>query len=74
MTNPDPKPFAGLGRASVFGVGLSIFGIIAFLVLWFALSGLDSLPRLLTSLCVPPGLIAVIVGGYRVIKGGTSPN
>ena len=49
MSN-DPGPFRqSLSKASIVGVGLAVFAIILFLVLWgfFGQAGLSSMPRLI---------------------------
>ncbi len=71
MSNsPAPMDSKRIVRASVVGVGLAIFGIIAFIGLWVGLgsAGLANAPRLFASLCVPPLLIAVLVGGYVLVS------
>jgi hypothetical protein len=71
MSNsPNPFERPALAKASVFGVGLAVFGVIAFLVIWVLMgnAGVDNLPRLLISLCVPPLLIVLIVGGYVLVS------
>lgn len=69
---PEEKPLGGqnLARASVFGVGLSVIAIVVFIVLWVVLGnlGMDQLPRLLLSLCLPPLIIALVVGGYALMR------
>ena len=56
-------------RAGVAGVALGGFGISAFLVIWFLLgqAGTSDFPRLMASLCLPPALIAAIIGLYMLI-------
>lgn len=56
-------------RSSVVGVGLAVFGILAFIVLWTALgnAGLDNAPRLFASMCIPPLLIAILFGVYALV-------
>ena len=69
MSNsPAPMDSKRMLRASVFGVGLALFGIIAFIVLWLGLAGLENAPRLFASLCIPPVLIAGIVGVYVLVS------
>jgi hypothetical protein len=53
-------------RAGMIGLGLAIFGIIAFVGLWLVLTDLDNAPRLFLSLCIPPLLIGLMVGGYKL--------
>lgn len=70
MTNtPNPFDAQALLRASLIGVGLSIFGVVMFIILWLALAGLENAPRLFTALCIPPLLIAVLVIVYRLTRG-----
>ncbi|MCA0453557.1 MAG: hypothetical protein LCI00_06255 [Chloroflexi bacterium] len=59
-----------LTRAGVAGALLAVFGIVLFIVLWVLLGSAQvaSLPRLFTSLCVPPAVIAAIIGAYILIK------
>ena len=67
-SQPPPSPVnrQALSRASVAGVVLSIVGIILFVVLWlvFGQVGLEHIPRLLLSLCIPPAIIGVIAVVY----------
>jgi uncharacterized membrane protein len=76
MSNsPEPLNKKSLTRASVFGVSLSVLGVVAFVALWVLLgsAGFDNLPRLLLSMCIPPLLIAIIVAVYGLNRrGGTS--
>lgn len=77
MTNtPNPLNKQSLSRASVVGVGLAGLGIALFLILWFVLgqSGMETLPRLIVALCVPPAVIATLIGAYVLfIRPGTPP-
>ena len=68
-----PSPNRLLKAASV-GVGLAVLGIILFLVLYFSLSGVAAITRLLVALCVPPLVIGVLVGGYALMTGRFSTN
>lgn len=55
-----------LSKASVVGVGLSIFAILLFMVLWFVLGelGLSAISRMIAALCIPPAVIAGMIGAY----------
>lgn len=59
-----------LKNASVYGVALAVFGIIAFIILWVLLgsAGMNQTPRLFVALCVPPLLFAVIIGVIALAK------
>lgn len=46
---------------------MAVGGIVLFFVLWIALAGVDQFARLMLSLCIPPGLMAAIVGGYLLL-------
>lgn len=70
--SPSPFDSKRILRASTVGVGLAVFGIVAFIILWVALgnAGLDDAPRLFAAMCVPPLLIALLFGGYVLIRRG----
>lgn len=56
-------------RALVAGVLLAIAGIGAFLLMYFVVfANAEALSRLMGSLIVPPLLIALIVGGYALMR------
>jgi len=58
-----------LTQASKLGTGLAVGGIVLFVVLWLVLGsvGVDHIPRLLVSLCLPPALMAGAIGGYMLL-------
>jgi hypothetical protein len=58
----------------LIGLGLAALGIGLFLTLYFDLQTVDPLPRLLVAMCVPPLIIAVLVGGYALYTGRFSSN
>ena len=62
------SPFSGIpvGRMVTAGAVLGVLGIVLFIILWtsFGSAGMSQLPRLLLSMCIPPAVIAVIVGVY----------
>jgi hypothetical protein len=60
-------------KAAAIGVGLAVLGIVLFLVIYFSLSGVSALARLLVAMCLPPLLIGVLVGGYALATGRLSP-
>jgi uncharacterized membrane protein len=69
----DEKPSLfnrkSLSRASAAGVGLALLGIVLFVVLWVILgtAGVETFARLLVSLCLPPAIIAGLIGGYVLL-------
>jgi len=71
MTNPPP-PLNGrnLTRAGIAGAVLAVLGIVLFLVLWAVLGSfkLDAMPRLFASLCIPPAIIAGLMGVYILTR------
>ncbi|MBL8163791.1 MAG: hypothetical protein JNJ61_17525 [Anaerolineae bacterium] len=77
MSNtPNPLNKQSLSRASIVGIGLAVLGIALFLVLWivFGQSGMETLPRLIVSLCVPPAIIAALIGAYVLfVRPGNPP-
>lgn len=68
--SPNPLNKNTLSRASVFGVALGAGAIVLFLILWVVLdgTGMATFQRLLLSMCVPPALIAALVGGYFLAR------
>ncbi len=71
MSNsPSPLNKNNLTRAGIAGALLAVFGIVLFISLWILLGAAQvaSFPRLFASLCVPPAVIAGIVGAYILIK------
>lgn len=56
-----------LKRAAVWGAILAVGGVIFFVALWIGLAGVDQFQRLIIALCVPPGVIALLVGGYFLL-------
>jgi lipopolysaccharide export LptBFGC system permease protein LptF len=70
---PSPVNKQAMSRATTAGVILSIVAIVLFVVFWLVLGqvGLEHIPRLLLSLCVPPAIISVIAVFYfrRLYKG-----
>lgn len=64
----QPTDRQRLTRALIFGAVLSAAGVVLFLLLFFALSGVDNAARLFVSLCVPPAIIALIIGVYVLVK------
>ena len=71
MSNsPSPMNKNILTRAGIAGALLAVLGIVLFIILWVMLGSAQvaSLPRLFTSLCVPPAVIAAIIGAYILIK------
>lgn len=71
MTNPpSPVNRRNLTRASIVGVILAVLAIVLFIVLWLVLGSfnLDTMPRLFASLCIPPAVLAALIGTYILIR------
>lgn len=68
MSN-SPLNRSSLSKASAAGVILAVVGIILFIVLWVVLGqlGATTVARLLISLCLPPAVIAGIIGVYVLV-------
>lgn len=64
--SPNPVDRTAIIRAQRLVLVLVVGAIALFLVLWVLLgeSGMNDFARLIISLCVPPGLITAILGGY----------
>lgn len=55
-------------KALIWGAVLAVVGIGLFLLMYFVvLSGMDSLVRLMGSMCVPPAMMLLLVGGYYIL-------
>ena len=71
MSNsPSPLNGRNLTRAGIAGAVLAVLGIVLFIVLWVVLGSfqLNAMPRLFASLCIPPAIIAGIMGVYILVK------
>ncbi len=66
---PNPVNRKALSRASIAGGILAVAGIILFVVVWIVLgqAGMTQLTRLFISLCLPPALIALVMGIYMLV-------
>lgn len=71
MSNsPNPFDRSTLTRMIGAGAALAVLAILLFAGLWLALGsgGMEQLPRLILSLCLPPVAIAVILGIYLLVR------
>lgn len=71
MSNsPSPLNGRNLTRAGIAGAVLAVLAIVLFLVLWVVLGTfkMDAMPRLFASLCIPPAIIAGILGVYMLVR------
>lgn len=68
--SPEPSGGQQLMRIQAYVVILAVIAVILFGSCWFVLGelGIDSAPRLLASFCLPPGIIALILGIFLVIR------
>jgi len=74
LMSPDPTDRQRLTRALVYGAVLSAAGVALFVLLFIGMSGLDNTPRLFISMCIPPAIIALVLGVYiLVVRGRQSP-
>lgn len=67
MTNPEPnKPGNTLLKTLLPATGLSVIGIVLFIVIYSVLTQneVEPFPSLIAALCVPPAIIAVLIGFY----------
>ena len=69
MSKSPPSLKPALSKAAIAGAVLAVFGIVLFAVLWIVLgnAGLSQTPRLFAALCIPPGVIAAIIGVYILV-------
>ena len=71
MSNsPSPLNGRNLTRAGVAGAVLAVLAIVLFIVLWVILGSfkMDAMPRLFASLCIPPAILAAIMGVYILTR------
>lgn len=73
MTPPSPLNGQRISRIALAGIILAGVGIGLFIILWIVLgqAGLESVPRLIASMCIPPAVIAVILGIYMLFFRGS---
>jgi hypothetical protein len=59
-----------LRGAVIVGGVLSALAVVLFFVIYVLMqnAGVEPLPRLLASLCAPPGILAVGVGAYALFR------
>lgn len=62
-----------LTRAGVAGIVLAVLGIALFVGIWVLLDDVNAFPRLFAALCIPPGIIAIIVGGFFLMTRSKPP-
>ncbi len=67
---PNPLNQNNLSRATIIATGIAVGGIILFFIIWAVLgsTGMDAFARLILSLCIPPGLMAALIGGYFLMS------
>jgi hypothetical protein len=68
MSQP-PAGRPDLSRPLVTSAVLGLTGIVLFIVLYAALAETDSVARLLIAVCVPPAVIAAMIGIYMLVVG-----
>lgn len=71
MSNsPSPLNGRNLTRAGVAGAVLALLAIILFGILWVVLGSfkIDAMPKLFASLCIPPIILASIMGIYILTR------
>lgn len=58
-----------VSRAVIVGLGLAVSAVVLFGALWVLLgnAGVDQFPRLMLSICVPPALMAALIGGFFLL-------
>ena len=68
--SPDPIDKQSLPRIAVVGAVLALLGVALFLIIWVTMgsAGVEQLPRLVVSVCLPPAIIAAILGVYVLVR------
>jgi hypothetical protein len=66
MSNtPVGKP--NLSKPLIAGLVLAVVGIVLFLGIYLALADTEPIIRLFVALCLPPAVIAAVIGAYLLI-------
>jgi hypothetical protein len=67
--NPNTLDTRTISRVGVAGALLGVVAVALFIGLWIGLGSLgwDVFPRLVAAVCVPPGVLSAIVGGYILV-------
>ena len=70
MSSPGPLNQSNLTRAGIIGAVLAVVGIGLFFALWIGMgqAGVEVVPRLFSSICVPPLIIGLLVGAYALVS------
>ncbi len=63
-----------ISKTLLAGLALAVAAVGLFLVLWFALGNLEPFLRLFLSVCVPPALIAAVLGVYILSTRHRAPS
>jgi len=73
---PEPPKKNQLSQAGIAGIVLAIVGIGLFLGIYFGLqgAGVGDFPRLILALCVPPAVMAALIGIYMVATARKPPD
>jgi hypothetical protein len=75
--NKDTGPVIrqSLSKASVIGAVMAMGGIVLFVVLYGVLGnmGIQASMRILIALCIPPAIMALLIGGYFLLFRPKTP-
>lgn len=68
--SPNPLDKQTISRIGIVGAILGMLAVGLFAGLWFGLgtTSLDVFPRLVIAICLPPAIMAALVGGYMLLK------
>lgn len=68
--SPNPLDKQTISRVGIAGAALGVLAVALFAGLWLGLgaAGLDVFPRLVISICVPPAIMAALLGGYILVR------
>lgn len=62
---PAGRP--NLSKPLIMGAVLAVLGVVLFLVIYIALAESEAVIRLFVAMCVPPAVIASIIGVYVLV-------
>jgi hypothetical protein len=68
--SPNPLDKQSISRIGIAGAALGTLAVALFAGLWFGLgmTNLDVFPRLVIAICLPPAIMAALLGGYILVR------
>jgi hypothetical protein len=74
--SPNGLDRSTVSRVGLAGAALGVLGIVLFIGIWLVAGSLDVavFPRLIMAVCIPPAILATIIGAYvLLVRPGAPP-